>query len=144
MSLLAETPLRRPDIESFKSHIGGEWTAASNGGWLDNVNPADTNDIVGRFPASTSNDAEAAVRAAAAAFAAWRKTPISTRAKILNKAADYLEANAENFGAEMTREQGKHSILPRTKSCARRRRCVFMLWKDSPLPARFFRRTMRA
>src|ERR1700684_3179960 len=67
----------------------------------------DTNDILGRFPASTPKDAEAAVRAPAAAFAAWRKTPISARAKILNKAADYLEANAENFAVEMTREQGK-------------------------------------
>jgi hypothetical protein len=28
MSLLAETPLRRPDIESFKNHIGGEWVGA--------------------------------------------------------------------------------------------------------------------
>ena len=107
MSALAETPLNRSDVETFENHIGGEWIAASNGEWLDNINPADTNDVVGRFPASTPKDAEAAVRASAAAFATWRKTPISARAKILNKAADYLETNAENFGAEMTREQGK-------------------------------------
>lgn len=107
MSLLAETPQRRADAESFKNHIGGEWVAASSGEWLDDINPADTNDIVGRFPASTAQDAEAAVRAAAAAFPTWRKTSISARAKILNKAADHLEQNAEKFAVEMTREQGK-------------------------------------
>jgi alpha-ketoglutaric semialdehyde dehydrogenase len=107
MSLLAETPLRWPEAESFKNYIGGDWVTASSGEWLDNVNPADTSDVVGRFAASTSQDAEAAVRAAASAFPIWRKTSISARAKILNKAADYLEANAEKFAVEMTREEGK-------------------------------------
>jgi alpha-ketoglutaric semialdehyde dehydrogenase len=113
MSLLAETPLRRPDIESFRNNIGGEWLAASSGEWLDNINPADITDIVGRFPASTAQDADAAVRAAAITFAPWRKTPISARAKILNKAADYLETHAEKFATEMTREMGKPLNLAR-------------------------------
>jgi aldehyde dehydrogenase (NAD+) len=107
MSPLAQTPLRRPDPESFGNYIGGEWLPAANGEWLDNINPADTTDIVGRFAASTAGDAEAAVRAAASAFPAWRKTPISARARILNKAADYLETHTENFASEMTREMGK-------------------------------------
>lgn len=107
MSLAAEMPLRRHDLKSFNNYIGGEWVAASSGEWLDNINPADTSDIVGRFAASTAGDAEAAVRAATSAFPVWRKTPISARARILNKAADYLEANAETFAAEMTREMGK-------------------------------------
>ena len=37
----------------------------------------------------------------------WKKTPVSMRARILNRAADYLEANADRFAAELTREQGK-------------------------------------
>ena len=28
MSLLADTPLRRPAVESFKNHIGGEWVGS--------------------------------------------------------------------------------------------------------------------
>jgi alpha-ketoglutaric semialdehyde dehydrogenase len=107
MSVLAEKPQQMGGIESFRNYVGGEWVAASSGEWLDNINPADTSDIVGRFAASTAGDAEAAVRAAALAFPAWRKTPISARARILNKAADYLEANAEKFANEMTREMGK-------------------------------------
>lgn len=100
-------PAARTEIETFKNYIDGEWASGSTGELLDNVNPADTSDIVGRFPASSAVDADAAVRAASAAFASWKKTSISARAKILNRAADYLEANVDRFAAELTREQGK-------------------------------------
>ncbi|HET7887595.1 MAG TPA: aldehyde dehydrogenase family protein [Bradyrhizobium sp.] len=113
MTLLAEKPQRTSGVESFKNYIGGEWVAASSGESIDNINPADTSDIVGRFPASTAQDAESAVRAAASAFAAWRKTPISARARILNKAADYLDAHADSFAVDMTREMGKPLNLAR-------------------------------
>jgi aldehyde dehydrogenase (NAD+) len=113
MSLLADMPPRRSDVETFRNWIGGEWVAGSSGEWLDDINPADTRDIVARFPASTSADAEAALRAAVAAFPAWRKTSISARARILNKAADYLEANVDRFAVELTREQGKALNLAR-------------------------------
>lgn len=107
------TPRCRAARSKTSTTIGGQWAAAENGEWLDDINPADAGDIVGRFPASTAADAEAALRAAAAAFPAWKKTPISARAKILNKAADYLEANADRFAVELTREQGKPLSLAR-------------------------------
>ena len=97
----------RTQIEEFKNHIDGKWSASQTGEQFDDINPADTNDIVGRFPASSAADAEAAVRAASAAFASWKKTPVSARAKILNRAADHLEANVDRFAAELTREKGK-------------------------------------
>src|SRR5689334_23134222 len=94
-------------IPEFKNHIGGEWSAAAGGRTFDNINPADTRDIVGRFQASSSQDAQAAVDAAASGFAAWRATPITKRAKVLLDAADHIEANAAQFAAELTREEGK-------------------------------------
>ena len=94
-------------VEEFHNHIGGEWVAAIGGNTFDNVNPADTRDTVGRFQASTSADAAAAVDAAAAAFGSWRATPISKRAKVLLDAADHIEANATTFALELTREEGK-------------------------------------
>lgn len=100
-------------IEAFRNHIDGEWTWSASEKTFDNTNPADTRDIVGRFQASTAADARAAVEAAAAAFAGWKRTPISRRAKILQSAADYLEANAEEFAEELTREQGKSLLLAR-------------------------------
>lgn len=100
-------------VEEFLNHINGEWVRSRSGRTFDNINPADTQDNVGRFQASTAADAEAAVGAAAAAFEGWRKTPIGQRAKVLNKAADYLEANAERFGQELSREEGKSVALGR-------------------------------
>ncbi|SCU73905.1 Aldehyde dehydrogenase, thermostable [Cupriavidus necator] len=97
----------------FLNHIDGEWTACQSGRTFDNVNPADTADIVGRFQASSAIDAQAAVAAAAAAFAGWKKTPVGKRAAILNRAADHLEANADSIAAELTREEGKALALAR-------------------------------
>ena len=37
----------------YKNLVGGEWVAAARGRTFDNVNPADTRDIVGRFQASS-------------------------------------------------------------------------------------------
>ena len=95
------------EIEAFRNYIDGEWVAGRTGEMVDNLNPADNTDIVGRFAASSAAEADTAVRAAAEAFASWRKTSISARAKILNRAAEYLEANVDRFAAELTREQGK-------------------------------------
>ncbi|SOZ08332.1 aldehyde dehydrogenase family protein [Cupriavidus taiwanensis] len=97
----------------FLNHIDGEWTACQSGRTFDNINPADTADLVGRFQASSAVDAHAAVAAAAAAFAGWKKTPVGKRAAILNRAAEHLEANADSIAAELTREEGKALALAR-------------------------------
>ncbi|MDH6148021.1 MULTISPECIES: aldehyde dehydrogenase family protein [Paraburkholderia] len=91
----------------FKNLIAGEWTASVSGKTFRNINPADTRDVIGHFQASTRDDAQAALGAASAAFAKWRRTSVSARAKIVNKAADWLEANADAFALELTREEGK-------------------------------------
>jgi acyl-CoA reductase-like NAD-dependent aldehyde dehydrogenase len=115
MSDTATATLRMapPKTNGFKNYIDGTWSESRTGAQFDDVNPADTEDIVGYFPASSAQDAEAAVRAASAAFAGWKKTPISARAKILNRAAEHLEANVDGFAAELTREQGKALTLSR-------------------------------
>jgi acyl-CoA reductase-like NAD-dependent aldehyde dehydrogenase len=106
MSTVRPLPAQAP-IDEFRNYIAGEWVCSRTGEQFDDLNPADTSDIVGRFPACSAADAEIAVQSAAAAFAAWRRTPISMRAKILNRAAEHLEANVEQIARELTREQGK-------------------------------------
>ena len=93
--------------ESHGNFIGGQWRPAGDGATFANRNPADSRDVVGLFASSTSDDAQAAVEAAAAAFDGWRRTPIGRRAAILQQAAGWLEENAARFGAELTREEGK-------------------------------------
>lgn len=98
-----------PDVDAdvFLNHIDGEWTRSSTRITFANTNPADTNDVVGHFQASSAQDAARAVQAAHAAFAAWRAAPVSVRAGVLERAAAHLEARADQIAAELTREEGK-------------------------------------
>ena len=105
---IAHAPTARTEIEQFTNYIDGNWSGSRNGAWFDDNNPADTGDIVGRFAESSTTDAEAAVRAASVAFATWKKTPVSTRAKILNRAAEHLEANVDRFAV------GHRRVIART------------------------------
>ncbi|MCB1330172.1 MAG: aldehyde dehydrogenase family protein [Maritimibacter sp.] len=93
--------------ELYRNYINGKWVDASDGDTIENRNPADTGDLVSRHAAASTDDAKAAVDAAAAAFPAWRDMPIGKRAAIMDKAAAYLEANADQFGRELAREEGK-------------------------------------
>lgn len=91
----------------FLNYIDGQWAASGTGQTFENRNPAEQNELLGYFQASTVEDARHAIESAERAFAGWRATPISKRAKVLNRAADYLEANLEAFAEELTREEGK-------------------------------------
>ncbi|OZI62716.1 aldehyde dehydrogenase family protein [Bordetella genomosp. 11] len=97
----------------FTNYIAGKWSPCASGKTVPNINPANTDDIVGNFQASGPDDAQAAVAAAQSAFAQWRATPISKRAQVLYRAADYLEAHVAQFAEELTREEGKAIGLSR-------------------------------
>jgi aldehyde dehydrogenase (NAD+) len=70
-------------VEEYCNLIGGEWVRSAGGRTFDDLNPADTRDVAGRFQASIASDARDAVAAAAAAFDGWKRTPITKRASIL-------------------------------------------------------------
>ncbi|MCP1675680.1 aldehyde dehydrogenase (NAD+) [Natronocella acetinitrilica] len=97
----------------FNNYIDGEWCKSVSGKTFENRNPADTDDLIGTFQASVADDAARAISAAQAALAEWKQTPLSKRAKILNAAADHLEANADQFAEELTREEGKQLAASR-------------------------------
>ncbi|MGA9768141.1 MAG: aldehyde dehydrogenase family protein [Blastocatellia bacterium] len=99
-------PARKVKTE-YRNYIAGEWVAPSTGNYIENRNPADTRELVGRFPASGSEDVDNAVNAAVAAFTKWRKTPAPRRAEILFNAGEILIRRKEEFARAMTREMGK-------------------------------------
>ncbi len=92
---------------TFYNYIGGEWIESSSGEWFDNVNPADTTDVIGRFPLSNEDDVNKAVAAAKESATRWRRTPAPKRAEILFRLAQILERNKETYTRDMTREMGK-------------------------------------
>jgi aldehyde dehydrogenase (NAD+) len=95
-------------IETFNNYINGEWAQSVTNKLFYSINPSNTEDIVGAFQASNEEDVKLAIEAASRAFPHWAKTSPSKRAAILNKAADILEENADQYAEELTREEGKH------------------------------------
>lgn len=67
-----------------------------DGGWFDTRSPVD-NSLIARVARGTPQDVDAAARAAAAAFPAWRDMPGSDRRRILHRIADGIEARAEEI-----------------------------------------------
>jgi NAD-dependent aldehyde dehydrogenases len=85
--------------------IAGEERAASNGATFERRNPL-SGEVATTAAAATTDDAIAAVDAAAAAFATWSVTSPRERRAILSKAADVLQAKANDFVAAMGAEIG--------------------------------------
>lgn len=74
---------------------------------MENRNPADTRDVIGLFPASTSEDVAAAVDAARRAYPRWKATPAPRRAELLYRLGQILVERKEEYSRDMTREMGK-------------------------------------
>ncbi len=91
----------------FGNYIDGKFVESKTLKTFENINPADTNDIVGEFQASGPADVELACEAAAAAQAAWAALPATRRGEYLFKAAESIENKLKQLGEEMTREEGK-------------------------------------
>jgi aldehyde dehydrogenase (NAD+) len=91
----------------YKNFIDGEWVEASTGETFENINPADTREVVGIFQKSGAADVEAAVDAAQRAFGKWRLVPAPARAEMLYTASQILVERKEQCARDMTREMGK-------------------------------------
>ncbi|UVC07202.1 aldehyde dehydrogenase family protein [Rhizobium sp. TH2] len=84
--------------------IAGEWTG---GDAIPNINPSDTNEIVGEYARGTADDMKNAIAAAKAAFPAWSRSGILERHAILRKTSDEILARKDELGALLSREEGK-------------------------------------
>ena len=54
----------RTSTKTYSNYIGGKWVPSRSGEVFENLNPADTRDVIGRFSRSTSEDVNDAVNAA--------------------------------------------------------------------------------
>jgi alpha-ketoglutaric semialdehyde dehydrogenase len=97
----------------YHNFINGEWLAPKTGKFLENRNPANTDEIIGAFPASGQEDVNAAVDSAREAYKKWRLVPAPKRAEILFRIAELLVKRKEEFSRGMTREMGK--VLAETR-----------------------------
>ncbi len=90
--------------ELHKNYIGGEWVG---GDARPNINPSNTNEVVGTFAQGTAEDARAAIDAAQAAFKTWSQSGIQQRHDILKATGDEILARKEEIGRLLSREEGK-------------------------------------
>jgi len=97
----------------FKNYIRGKWKASSSGETFANINPANKNEVIGRFQQSTAEDVKEAAAAAHEALPAWKKVPAPKRGEILFRAAETLLKQKEELARDMTREMGK--VLKETR-----------------------------
>lgn len=103
----------RESIPQLHNCVGGRFVPPTNNGWLPNVNPA-TGHTISMIPRSTSEDVEAAVRAAQAArVGPWGKMSTEQRATLLDAIADGIEARLEDFAAAESADTGKPIGLAR-------------------------------
>jgi betaine-aldehyde dehydrogenase len=93
-------------MERLQNFIGGERVEAKDGRTMPVVDPS-TGQAYATAPLSEAVDVDAAMRAAATAFEAWRDTTPSERQAALLKAADALEARAQEFVDAESRNTGK-------------------------------------
>lgn len=99
--------------KTFKNFIDGKWVAPTTGTYFENRNPADTRDLIGRFPDSGAADVKAAVRSALRGLEIWRRTPAPARGDVLRRLGDLLSTHKEELADGMTREMGK--VLAETR-----------------------------
>ncbi|WP_431927883.1 aldehyde dehydrogenase family protein [Nonomuraea jabiensis] len=86
--------------------IGGRWVEGDGEEFAD-TNPARPGEVVARGRFASAAEVERAVAAARAAAPGWAATPHHARAAVLVAAADLVDAAADEWGAELAREEGK-------------------------------------
>jgi malonate-semialdehyde dehydrogenase (acetylating)/methylmalonate-semialdehyde dehydrogenase len=91
------------ELENF---VAGRWVPALASGRLDVPDPSDGT-LLARVPRSEAADVDAAIRAARAAFPAWREVPVAERARRVLALRALLETHADDLARTVSRENGK-------------------------------------
>ena len=69
----------------YRNFIDGQWVESASDKTTPNINPANTNDIIGTIKLSTREEAAARSKRAYNAFKGWKNTPAPARGRILAK-----------------------------------------------------------
>ncbi|MEZ7502760.1 CoA-acylating methylmalonate-semialdehyde dehydrogenase [Psychrobacter sp. Arc29] len=86
--------------------INGQFVQSNTDEWIDITDPA-TQEVIAKVPQTTNDEINQAVAAAQTAFETWRKTPITTRARIFLKYQSLIREHMDELAEILTAEQGK-------------------------------------
>lgn len=101
-----KTYLKRWQDHGVLNHIAGQSVPASGGEQFENLTPVDLSHLC-NVTRGTAADIDAAARAAATAFAAWRDVSGKERCKIMHAIADGIEARAEEIALIESMDTGQ-------------------------------------
>lgn len=93
-------------MQHVKQLINGQFVDSNTSEWIDITDPA-TQEVIAKVPQTTDDEINQAVAAAKAAFQTWRKTPITTRARIFLKYQALIRDHMDELADILTAEQGK-------------------------------------
>ncbi len=99
-------------LATVRSQLGRQWTSSSGGlrltgPFIESRNPGRPDEVVGRLPGASSEDAEQAVRRAVQAWESWRDTTAERRADIMCAAAALMRTRRDELAAWEILECGK-------------------------------------
>jgi alpha-ketoglutaric semialdehyde dehydrogenase len=94
-----------PAAEVRKNYVAGAWVEGAK--VADDINPSDTNDVVGRFAHGDAAQTNAAVKAAKDALPAWSRSTVQLRHDILKRVGDEILARKDEIGRLLSQEEGK-------------------------------------
>lgn len=106
-----EAAMARVSADLGRRHelfIDGEDRAAAS--HAQRRSPIDSTLSLGEFALADGTDVERAMRAAHAAFPAWRALPVAERARLLRKVGDLMEERVYDIAAALTLEVGKNRM----------------------------------
>lgn len=94
-------------METYKNFINGEWISSKSQKFVENRNPANTDEVLGMVAISPIEEAQAAIKAAQASYPAWRKLPPPQRGQMIAKAALIMQERKAELARALTLEEGK-------------------------------------
>jgi aldehyde dehydrogenase (NAD+) len=94
-------------MKKYRNYVNGEWREPVSGRYAPNVNPANTDEVLGELPLSSREEAADAIASAAAAQPAWADTPAPERGRVIARVHRLMSERAEELARALTREEGK-------------------------------------
>lgn len=99
-------------VKRLQYFVGGEWRDSQTDEWYPITNSS-TGEVMAEAPRCTKDEVDSAVAAAAAAFPAWRDTPLPARTQVMFRLKERLEANLHELAVLTATEMGKNYVEAR-------------------------------
>lgn len=92
-------------MELHKNYIAGEWVEGASVNR--NVNPSNTDEIVGLYARADAAQTEQAVQAAKAGLARWKNVTVHERSEIIDRIGTEILGRKDELAILLAREEGK-------------------------------------